>query len=489
MESYEKIKILWIEDLPDEGHPPRSLGTYSDFFEVAFKDDGGRSEPVKSIEEFNGLLRGYLDRGDGDKSVFPVEIVASDYDLSKHNSSGHKAGTYDVEEVSDADEGDSSETDYSDQNGSVTGSTDFDGFLIASMYAAHFRLHPTCTVATTYQSKRMGPTVKQMENTLRMCYGADIKFAGTKRSWDNIIKAGVAGLRERIENLNSSRSIVISPSDLLNLVENPAHEFLALVSHCAARKFPIRGLFADVPNSERNEAIRGWATKLIHKNVDIDAFRTAKDLAGIIWSTYNNDALMDERRTLSELHSEDKKSSDEYKKVRQKFDLARNEKSADGYVCKKSCFDIRSGGKQYSKEVRRIAALLLIRWLLKRVLTFMRNMELPRLPENDLAESIKSIPTLDENDIYLLLFPVPPSPLILPWHSETGDKTTWYNWLKNNLNLMPSAILQGKGISGGERQLLQGMAMDEDKELGDRPEDRLAYWKTFELAKKFLFGA
>ena len=106
--EFNKIRILWIDDLPHIGEPVRSLGDYDDFFKVVCTNDEGENDSVKSIEEFNQLLKVQLSPNE-EPAVFPVEIVAIDYDLSKHNPSRNKVGKREIDDASDADEGNSNE--------------------------------------------------------------------------------------------------------------------------------------------------------------------------------------------------------------------------------------------------------------------------------------------------------------------------------------------------------------------------------------------
>ncbi|NQU25450.1 MAG: hypothetical protein HQ567_29555 [Candidatus Nealsonbacteria bacterium] len=301
MTSFDKIAILWIDDIPESGHPERGLGVYDPFFEVVCKDDAGKNDSLKSIEDFNQLLKAYLSSNAND-SVFPVELVAIDYDLSTYNPSGKTAGQFDVHDASDADEGDSGES--GPQLSFLSAkyeAVDFDGFLIGSIYAAHFRLHPAGMVATTYQSKRMGPTVRQLESTLKMCYDVDIEFAGKKRTWKNILEAGVRRLRSRIECLYYDHRIVISIGDLIALAANPDHEVVTIQSRFGTRRLPVQGLFIDVPEQERSKAIQAWVDDLQNHVISKEGYVAANELAKTVWDAYNNTQLIEERGQLSAL--------------------------------------------------------------------------------------------------------------------------------------------------------------------------------------------
>ena len=103
-------------------------------------------------------------------------------------------------------------------------------------------------------------------------------------------------------------------------------------------------------------------------------------------------------------------------------------------------------------------------------------------------------PSIEEDDIYLLLYPVPTSPFPLPWHIVDAKvrgnrKGTWHKWMDDNLGFEPKKILAGYGLCVGERQILQGLVMAEDVEFGPDTEiDRIGRWKSHEQARLFLFG-
>ena len=489
MNKFNKIRILWIEDKPDSGHPPRNLGIFDEYFEVTYKDGADRNESIKSISEFNKLLKAYLEEETCVRDVLPVEIVATDYDLAKHNPAGHQTGDEDVETVSDADEGSNqAEDQYEGQEGKKS-EMDFDGFLIGALYTAHFHLHPTAIVATTYQSKRMGPTVKQLEKTLKMCYRANISFAGTQRTWENILKAGVDSLRTNIQRLYHDGDIVVSINDLQTLASSPKHSTLTIVSRDGEeRKLPVNGLFCDYWEESEEElqaAVISYAETLLKDKITITQFAKTHKLAKTIWNRYNDDILVQEHAQLSFLHSHGQTTTEEYRSLKNKYGLSQKCDS-----CSERAFDIRSESTEYTKDDRRWAGILLIRMLLKRVLMFMNNI---KIATSLGSEAHKYYPHLGEDDILLLLFPIPSTPFPLPWHIENGKersnaKSTWTKWMNRNLRFSPADILAGNGLTSGERQILQGLIIDEDTELGSDGASRLEAWRKYEPARLFLFG-
>ena len=502
MSAFDKIAILWIDDIPESGHPERGLGVYDRFFEVVCKDDADNNDSLKSIEDFNQLLKDYLSPN-AKASVFPVELVAVDYDLSTYNPSGQMAGQLDVVDASDADEGQAID-DSSRSGAQVTAAetVDFDGFLIGSIYAAHFRLHPVGMVATTYQSKRMGTTVRQLENTLMMCYDVDIDFAGKKRTWKNILEAGVRRLRSRIERLYGDGHIVVSTRDLLALADDPDHEMLTIQSRFGVRRLPVQGLFIDVSEGNRTDAIQAWANELLSHVVSREDIREAEELADAVWTAYNDDELVQKRERLSAMLA-DGAECEELDELKKFFDTSAT-------ACRDRCCTLFSGN--YSSQVRRWAALLIVLRLLRRIILAKKAFEghIREAVGGDSSVSDIDTPVLTADDVYLALFPVTAKPLVLKWHRgrRINREDGWASALlrlkdkslpvsingdnPGNLALHIPDLLGGDGwrdaeeggrygLHPAERRVLQGFALADDQlSMSD--------WRSHTRSRMVLFG-
>ena len=70
--SFDKIKILWIEDQPDSGNPPRDLAGYAEFFEINITDSG-QNDAIQSIKQYGELVE-LFHAGKG-HHILPVERI------------------------------------------------------------------------------------------------------------------------------------------------------------------------------------------------------------------------------------------------------------------------------------------------------------------------------------------------------------------------------------------------------------------------------
>jgi len=255
------------------------------------------------------------------------------------------------------------------------------------------------------------------------------------------------------------------------------------------------GLFWD-----RNSDPQKWAGGLLESKITGEHYIKSEELAKRIWDKYNNDRLIDQHAKFSKLHMEDNHSS-EYEELRARFGMYQTSrgKSNNTYECATGiCLDINSAkiattNRKEEAQIRRWAALFLIRRLLKRILIFIEATGI-QSKTRDGEQRLQSLfPTFEEDDILLLLYPVPTSPFPLPWHINDSTlrdnkKRGWLKWMKNNLGFVPNDVLSGTALTMGERQILQGIVMEVDTEFGPDSEARLERWKSYEPAKLFLFG-
>ncbi len=91
--NYDKIRVLWIEDQPGIGEQSENLEEYSELFEII---NYANTSAVGSIEKYEEFLFHHLTNFDSSDtkqtSVFPVEIVSVDYDLSKNAPDSNTVG-------------------------------------------------------------------------------------------------------------------------------------------------------------------------------------------------------------------------------------------------------------------------------------------------------------------------------------------------------------------------------------------------------------
>jgi len=510
-QQYDKIRVLWIEDLPgraaQEATLEETLERYDTFFEIV----GENKSACRSFEQYDTLLGhhfSYLkNKGGHQKSPLPVEIIAADYDLSKFNPGSEKTG----------DKNRRSQHNYSDMRGSSgskfiqdeceqlsDGSTllspdynDYDGCIINAMYLSEFSSHPCGSIITTYQEPSLRhKCAKKLENHLLRCYEIDVTFS--VRTWTSVLHAGVKALRNRIKQLYEAEQIILFLPELMKLLESKKDQIiLTIKSSHALRKLPVQGLFIDVHENDRDMAIHDWVKNLLESKVTIESFIYAKKLAKDIWSTYNDDSLINDYMKLSLLHVEGGQLESEYKRLdREFFKLKKTKRGIDTFECTNKCLDIASLGVSPAtggSSVLRWTALLLIRRLLKRILIFIMKTNIG-YKERDASQRIESLfPTFEEDDILLLLYPVPKSPFPSIWHIEDAKirgnkKGGWVKWMNDNLGFSPRDVIEGTALTLGERHIMQGIAMAEDTELGVNAEDRLEQWASYEPAKLFIYG-
>ena len=493
--SFDKIKILWIEDQPDSGNPPRDLGEYADFFEINI-NSSKQNDSVQSIKQYSELVELYH-KGEGN-DLFPVEIIAADYDLSKYNPSGNTVGKEDLSTIGpdsilpEIDEVKAHGKKEAKASKAPYKPSEHDGCIINVQYVTEFGKHPCGSVVTTYQSKEeRHKTAKYLEDYLIRAWGVDVSSNdGKARTWKNILETGVKALRKRIEDLFDAGDIVITITDLMKLAENPQKDAtLTIVSPHATRSYCVWGLFVDIDEEKRGDEIQKWATTFLSSHITLKQLSNASKLENEVWTAYNDDTLVENMNELSRLYIDGNTESERYSLLKDQFGLAVAE---EGYnQCNANWCDIRHG--DYTKEERRWAALFLIRRLYKRITLFMKNIEIKGTAT--FGETSNALyPAVDKYDIMLLLFPIPKTPFPLPWFiSDSVDRANafgvWQDrWMPNNLKFKPAHILKGEKLTTSERHVLKSLAVSEDGDLGDTPDEILSAWKSYEPAKLFMFG-
>ena len=504
IQKYDKISVLWIEDLPDIGLQSEGLGEFGEFFKVI---GNANTDAVRTIEEYDNLLvrhsKVLKENNSSIISPFPVEIVSADYDLSKFKTGNNIVGDKNRKFGSNFEDLRSSSKSRANHDKSSHVSEevqlqspnydDYDGCIINTMYLSEFFTHPCGSVVTTYQEpSSRHRCAKKLEKHLERCYQIDLAFSG-KRTWESILSAGVDALRKRICKLYDSGDIVLSPSDLMAMAEDAGHDVLTMTSSYGLRRLPVQGLFIDIPQDKRNSAIQEWVEGLLKTKITRQQYERASELATMIWSKYNDDNLVSEQEQLSCLHISyqgDCQNQTDYLLLKNHFKLIQTKRGKKGTLeCTADyCYDIRRGS--YDKKERQWAVLFLVRMLLKRIMLFMDRTKRTTITQDGITQEqfIKNA-SFEKEDIYLLLFPVPTSPFPLPWHVGNITKDHgWYKWIENNLDFTVEDLTKGIGLKIGERQLLQGIVMDEDCEFSEDPLKRLDRWSKWGPAKQFLFG-
>jgi len=468
----DKIRIIWIEDHPDSA-PTRVLAAYDPYFEIPYKGLRGANEPFKCINEYHRELARFTEGGCHD--VFPAEIIAADYDLSDFEPrvSPFPAGDQDAlslvlrEELPDR----ASRKDYA-------------GFLLMIIHGLHFQHHPTGIVAVTQKMADMPREIRDIHLFLQRAYHANTGFADQPdRSWGSIIEAAVGALRDSIKTLFRNGIIEISPADLMALSADPGSQHtLAITSVFGTRQLPTQGLFIDYDDGEaRTQALRAWVDDLLWyaalgERGDIaDAkgpyafFAEAEEQAERIWNAYCDNALINQRRELSLLYKKNRSKDglSESEKARMwelstHFSIVEYKKATDGVSVQNGCDvrDIRAQQRTLLRPLRRWAVINILREAYSQSLKLVAKMPEPyREQEHDL---------LSVDDLWLMLFPIPSTPIVYPWHEEKLDLNTWKRALKER-----TSDEDGTNYWIDPADLLAGRPWDGEEQFGWKPFERV----------------
>ncbi len=509
MVDLPKIRILWIDDRERvSGYPEKTLPTdLSRLFEVIHPASSD-SEVMSftSASEFMHEFKSFW--FEHKLQYLPVEIIAADYNLKKR-AAASRGQSKPMRELKVCDDDD-------ETSGSVSplaaptprrDEVDFDGLLIGAFYATLTYRYPSALVSITNYLGSMPSEVETLHELATPFLSIATKkenapiykevaiwhnLIATERSWKNIVNAALPPLRNRISYLYNQGLIVIPPCDLINIMNENTSGAIRIASPHAIRALPTEGLFWDKVENPQN-----WAQDLLESKITRDRFISAEKLAKTIWSNYNDDVLMEQYALFSTLHVKAQYDT-MYISLKNKFGLRQTGRGDNTYECSAQCSDIKCEEvtcetKVEEKNIRRWAAILLIRLLLKRILLFMENTSINSITRDGEKINQSLFPTFEEDDIFLLLYPIPSSPFPLPWHivdarERDNKKGGWRKWMKDNLAFQPKDILAGSGLSTDERQILKGIVLADDVEFGDDPEARLERWKSYEPARLFLFG-
>lgn len=504
MNDFDKIRVLWIDDREEaDGYPESQITPmeYQKWFEIVHPFSHDDALSFRSVNEFTPVITKFW--FDGDSSVLPAEIIATDYNLSKLGGTGvGSQNSKDVENQIAQDDDNNSQKNESYETSSMTHrEVNFEGLLISLFYGTLTFKHPAAIVPMTRYLSKMPTEAETLHTLVEPFLGVDFQYIGLEdRRWESILKEGTKHLRNRIADLYKSGDIVVSLTDLIALSEgHEGHNVLTILSPHASKSLPLEGLFIDISDSDKTSHIQEWSNRLLSSHITQDQYILANQLHKTIWSTYNNDLLINEHAEFSQLHLTDQ-SNPKYEKLKNTYQLSKTDRGDSAFQCMGSqCIDIKnakipSKTKKEDKSTRRWAALFLIMRLLKRILVFMNEIPMDRTTREGGIKTQSLHPSFEEDDILLLLYPVPTSPFPLPWHIEDAKargnkKGAWHKWMKDNLGLTPKDILDGSGLTIGERQVLQGIVIAKDVEFGDSPKARLERWKSYEPARLFMFGS
>ena len=318
MANWDKLRILWIDDCesdhPTYRYPEPELPPHlQPYLSIVRKPGAVRRSSLRSPGEFSDLFGPFW--ADSDRSMFPVEIVAMDYVLSKwapvrintqyDKSAEDRAVDQAIEAFRNA--GLSTDSSHSSDDQVHT----YEGLLIGVFYASLTCDYPTGLVPMTNYGDQMEkiPEVKALHDISKPLLDIDYSnfgVSGEDRNWKNVLSQGLKALRYRIVSLFVNRRINLSLADMVTMGDAPEEAVLTLRSNYGMRRLPVAGLFADVEDPEdRTTEIKDWAEELLGEAEDEDPFEAiaeARTIAEQHWSRYLNESDMICRRwRLSEL--------------------------------------------------------------------------------------------------------------------------------------------------------------------------------------------
>jgi hypothetical protein len=364
------------------------------------------------------------------------------------------------------------------------------GCFVGGMIMTTFADHPCAPVTVTRYSRdpdtlaEASPDAAFFEWLMEAQSGKLLRAAGQVDSpkWREVLVPGVMNLRKRISALVKAGIVQVLPSDLVALSDNAKHPVLTIASRYGPRRYPVKGLFADVAaGSDWDKQVQEFAKELLDSLVDHSVFEQATLLAQDLWEAYVADEsthlgrLRTKRWRLSEL-TEGGGVANELGQLRKEFQVT-------GAQCGVSR-DLRAGP---NNEIRRWAVVLVVYQLAIRAARL-------KLRINALEWSGLGDPSIIENDLWCALFPLPKDPFTLPDRTGRYRHTNWEKCV-SSLQLRLPQVIEGSGFDGnaskglkrGERYVLRCMALGETDLLAGKPLEESILWECLP-ARLILWG-
>ena len=468
MSTYDKIRVLWIDDREEmDGYPEGQITPpeYQEWFEIVHPGSRDEALSFRSATEFTPVVKGFW--FSDDTTILPAEIIATDYNLSK------RAGVAVVDQTDAEVDEDLSDLEGDDECGNSQPSSgfspaslrgvNFEGLLISLFYGTLSYKHPAAIVPMTRYLSEMPSEVETLHALVEPFLGVDFKYIGLEdRRWTSILNEGARQLRARISMLFKAGDIVVSASDLKSMTDpHIKYDVLTIRSPHALRKLPVEGLFVDTTTENRATTIRKWAEELFEHLVSRTLFNTAMQIVDELWSFYtagDQSVEMEQlrnRRMLSE-RLRMQANGDEIERLKALCGVS-------GKGCE-VCAEIRNNN--YPDDIRRLAVILMA----YRLVTYMLRIKI-KLQELGISFGF---PRLIENDLWFALFPLPKNPIMLPEGSPSYRDNNWERFI-SRLKLSIPDMLQGKassedgkfkGLRPAERHLLRCLASDENDLVG-----------------------
>ena len=332
---------------------------------------------------------------------------------------------------------------------------DSTGCYAGGLLFTTFSDHPCAPVAMTRK------TPESIENTeasffewflKEESHGTFEARGNNEPSWLDLISQGVKALRSRLEQLARGSVINLSLTDLLTVAETGLHTTLTFSSRYATRRLPVAALFLDIPEADRTRFSKSWAVdrltdvyRSLSVGDDFAATRVdlakASEIASQLWAAYTDNGRMIRRLRLSELLLKSKGAAESEKQKKDVRQPRTDQEQAelDGHArffgindpdrpgrqgCQENALDIRT--VDASPLARRWACLMIVVRLLALRSCASRRLDELREEHREYGEQDAGLlAPLHEDDVFLALFPLAQTPLILPFHADTSPTVNW----------------------------------------------------------------
>jgi hypothetical protein len=386
------------------------------------------------------------------------------------------------------------------------------GCFLGGLLLTTFSDHPCALVASTVRQRSdvHGSYTAFFQWALQDEGQGSLRAGEKYGRWKPIIQAGVQRIRDRIVRLASASLLQISLEDLLALAAMEEQPTLAVSSRYGRRMYPVAGLFMDNPPENVTEAASEWANDVLQSAWEaqgtgasahefeetLSSLHRGCELARQLWDAYCDDDRLGRRLRLSELLARDcgkglnkepltRVERRELSTLSTYFDVRDVSRAVP--ACGRRFMDLRH--LDFDDRAKRWAVLLITVRILHdryRAVQIARNIRGQRERKTDIDPALEA--PLTPNDLYLGLFPIAQTPVVLPWHTERSDPAaSWSRYIKA-LGLDLKEILTGRGsrsATPAERVVLRMFAESvgaEDNDWG--PEE----WKRDPLAWRVLHG-
>lgn len=308
------------------------------------------------------------------------------------------------------------------------------GCMGGIMTVSHFRNHLCVGLATSRKSDEhiQGQDVQFLESLVKEPHQFNFRLRGNIKNltWKTLLSNSALLLRNRIKTLIQSNKITLDLNQLLQYAGGDIkikHEerIFTFQSVYGVRHLPLDGLFIDVPENDRDEAIKNWAGELI-ENFEWEDYKIASEKSKTLLDAYKGE-VFEHRMKLSELavrlcNNEDL-NEDAWSKLDNlisEFGVVINkdepipEQIAKANLSNK-VIDFRNETENFSPQQKRLVVLftdlrLHLAWQKFKT----KNQNSTYNP--DILNLLISPPTLSE--LRAVLFPVAKNPLILDYHRK-----------------------------------------------------------------------